>query len=41
MSTPTTFTELGELFDRGWRIKSLRVDGRGNTQHVYIELEKK
>ena len=38
--TPTTLTELAALFGDGWRIKSLRVDGRGETQHVYIELAK-
>jgi hypothetical protein len=40
MKEPKTLTELAVLFGEGWRIKNLRVDGRGDTQHVYIELER-
>ena len=40
MTAPQTFRDLADLFDKGWRIKNLRVDGRGDTQHVYIELER-
>lgn len=40
MTAPQTFRDLADLFDRGWRIKSLRVDARDETQNVHIELAK-
>lgn len=40
MAAPETFRDLSEMFDKGWRIKNLRVDARDETQNVHIELAK-
>jgi hypothetical protein len=40
MGAPETFRDLSEMFDKGWRIKNLRVDARDETQNVHIELAK-
>jgi hypothetical protein len=40
MGAPETFRDLSEMFDKGWRIKNLRVDARDDTQNVHIELAK-